>query len=961
MSERRFKFVSPGVFLKEIDQSQIPEDALPTGPVVIGRSQRGPAMTPVQVSSYSEFVETFGAPQSQQSVTDPWRVGNKAGTTYGAYAAKAWLKNNPTLTFIRLAGVQSPDASTTAAKAGWDAEEALGLFIFSSGSTHSHTGTLAAIIYKTDENLVVGLSGSLFIDNTDAYGNAAAISPVNSATSAIDAEFKLVLKGEVGRLSDASTTGSYVFNLNRNSKKFIRNVLNTDPVKTNSTIYSNTDAVYQKYFLGETFECSLDDMGAAPYFGVVMKLANAAGAVGHDFRYPTQKAETGWFIGQDLNENTASYNAENMQKLFKLRARTGGDWTQNNLKISIDNLQYSRISGSYGTFDVVLRKIDDTDNVLETAERFSGVSLDPSSPNYISRKIGDKYVTFDQIKLLNKEVGMYKNKSKFVYVEIDESVAAGTTNSTLLPFGVFGPLKYENTNFGSSSLNSGSWTDASGIAMSPFILGSGSVTNTYNNASTSSVYVPAGASLKFDFPGVATRLSASSGAQLEATNAFWGAYTGKTNSNAQFAHDVRDLVKARPQGLLASATSEDNQAAEVNGSTEWSWVFSLDNVSASLSGNRVLEASYADTNRTTGESVTSNTSHSWKTLIDKNIARFTTVMAGGTNGFDITEKEPSLREGLFTDSTYSAYNTAQRAIDLLTDPENVSFNLATFPGLKQSALTKRLVEKCENRADALAIIDLGDSFVSPPERTSAQTAAPTADGTIGNIDTAVSTYVDRQLDSSYACAYYPWVQALDEETNQVVYLPPSVVALGVMSKTDADRGPWFAPAGFSRGGLSDGDGGLPVLSTTEKLTSKDRDKLYDVGINPLATFPNEGVVIFGQKTLQADRSALDRINVRRMLIYVKSGMSRIATGFLFEPNVQDTWNRFLAQAEPFLTDVQQQYGIDEFKLILDKTTTTPDLIDQNILYAKLFIKPTRAIEFIAVDFFITNSGASFED
>ena len=137
--------------------------------------------------------------------------------------------------------------------------------------------------------------------------------------------------------------------------------------------------------------------------------------------------------------------------------------------------------------------------------------------------------------------------------------------------------------------------------------------------------------------------------------------------------------------------------------------------------------------------------------------------------------------------------------------------------------------------------------------------------------------------------------------------------------------------------------------------------MYEVGINPLATFPNEGVVVFGQKTLQADRSALDRINVRRMLIYVKSGVSQIASGFLFEPNVQDTWNKFLAEAEPFLTDVQQRFGIDEFKLQLDDTTTTPDLIDQNILYAKLFIKPTRAIEFIAVDFFITNSGASFED
>ena len=967
MSERRFKFVSPGVFIKEIDQSQIADTTAPIGPVVIGRSQRGPMLTPVEVSSFSQFVETFGAPNSGRSVTDAWREGNRAGTTYGAYAARAWLKNNPTLTFIRLGGVQSAEADSTAEKAGWNAEEALGLFIFSSASNGKHSGSLAAIIYKTDTALTAGLSGNLLAGGayaagtTAVYGNAAPIKASTTATSVLDAEFKLVLKNEVARASDASVTGSYIFNMNPNSKKFIRNVLNTDPTKTNSDIYSTSDTAYKKYFLGETFEHSLDSVGDSNHFAVIMKMANADGADGSKFRAPMQKAETGFFVAQDLNDDTSSFNAENMQKLFKLRSRTGGDWIQNNLKVSIDNLRYGRISGSYGSFDVVIRKIDDTDNVVETVERFSGVNLDPSSPQYISRVIGDKYVTFDRIKLMNKEIGRYANKSKFVYVEVDEAVGAGTVNAELLPFGVFGPLKYEPTSFISSSANSGSYVDIAGNAIEPFILGSGSVSNTYHGSSTASIHTPQGSELHFGMPEVALRLSGTHGGQLEQTDAFWGAYTGRTTGNALFAKDIRDLTKMRPSDLLASDTSEDNQAAEVAGSTQFSWVFSLDNISASFSGSRVSTSGYNASARLDGESVTANSSFSYKTLIDRDLARFTTVFAGGSNGFDITEKEPMLREGLLSTSANSPFQSVQRAIDLLTDPENVQFNIATVPGLKTAGLTKRLVEKCEDRGDSLAIIDLEKAFVPPSERTATQTAAPTANDTIGNIDDAVDTFVDRQLDSSYGAAYYPWVQALDDETNQVIYLPPSVVALGVMSKTDADRGPWFAPAGFTRGGLSDGDGGIPVLATTEKLTSKDRDKLYEAGINPLATFPNEGVVVFGQKTLQADRSALDRINVRRMLIYVKAGISQIASGFLFEPNVQDTWNRFLAEAEPFLTDVQQGFGIDEFKLVLDNTTTTPDLIDQNILYAKLFIKPTRAIEFIAVDFFITNSGASFED
>jgi hypothetical protein len=182
-----------------------------------------------------------------------------------------------------------------------------------------------------------------------------------------------------------------------------------------------------------------------------------------------------------------------------------------------------------------------------------------------------------------------------------------------------------------------------------------------------------------------------------------------------------------------------------------------------------------------------------------------------------------------------------------------------------------------------------------------------------------------------------------------------------MSYTDRVKAPWFAPAGFNRGGLSTGVAGLPVVNVTQKLTSKDRDKLYDANINPIASFPSEGIVIFGQKTLQVTRSSLDRINVRRLMLFVKKGISRISADILFEPNVKETWDRFTARAEPFLQDVKARFGLTDFKLVLDETTTTPDLVDRNIMYAKIFLKPARAIEFVAVDFFITNTGASFDE
>jgi len=151
------------------------------------------------------------------------------------------------------------------------------------------------------------------------------------------------------------------------------------------------------------------------------------------------------------------------------------------------------------------------------------------------------------------------------------------------------------------------------------------------------------------------------------------------------------------------------------------------------------------------------------------------------------------------------------------------------------------------------------------------------------------------------------------------------------------------------------------LGVSQKLTSSDRDDLYEANINPIASFPNEGIVIFGQKTLQATPSALDRINVRRMMIFVKKQISQMASSILFDQNTRVTWNRFKSLAEPFLSSVQTRLGISDYKLVLDSTTTTPDLVDQNIVYAKIFLKPTKAIEYIAVDFVITNTGAGFGD
>jgi phage tail sheath protein FI len=184
---------------------------------------------------------------------------------------------------------------------------------------------------------------------------------------------------------------------------------------------------------------------------------------------------------------------------------------------------------------------------------------------------------------------------------------------------------------------------------------------------------------------------------------------------------------------------------------------------------------------------------------------------------------------------------------------------------------------------------------------------------------------------------------------------------GVLASSEASSAIWFAPAGFNRGGLTDGAAGIPITNVSQKLSAKERDTLYDSRINPIASFPSSGIVVMGQKTLQERPSALDRINVRRLVIYLKKQISILSTQILFEQNVQATWDRFKGLIEPFLANVKTKFGITEYRLILDETTTTPDLIDQNIMYAKIMIKPARAIEFIAIDFIIASTGASFDD
>ncbi len=702
-----------------------------------------------------------------------------------------------------------------------------------------------------------------------------------------------------------------------------------------------------EYWLGETFEASLMDKVDldANCVGVILPLLGK-----NEYRQDARESHTGWFFSQDLTTNTGSYAYDNMQKLFRLHALSAGQETQENIKISIQDLTYSRDTAGvnpFGSFTVVLRKASDTDNVPQIIERFSNCNLNPLSQNYVARKIGDRTLAWDGTKRILKSYGNYDNVSAYVRVEMDSSVEQSAIDPRLLPFGVYGPPKYEGTpKMTATSVGSTSTIIMSG---SKGAFGPADVLNTGSLGTA--------VELKLNFPSSAIRTSASAGGISNPKNAYFGLnvssymeLSGTDGSRENRADPgYSDYIYALSDDF---GTSDDPSTDKLDPQ----WTFSLDELILSGASNVYWE----EESRKDGDSMTASGSKGWKEVIDKGYTKFTSPLFNGFDGLDITALEPFSNNIISDKSAQQNYaaNSIRRAIDTVADPEFIDMNLIAMPGLTDPTLTEHMIQVCEDRGDAMAVVDIPDVYTPFVETNSAYKKFSNR---LGSVSTAVSNLQAREINSSYACTYYPWVQVRDTVNGGLLWVPPSVVALGTFASSEAQSEVWFAPAGFNRGGLTEGSAGLPVVAVTERLTSQDRDELYDANINPIASFPNEGIVIFGQKTLQATPSALDRINVRRMMIFVKKQISAVANGILFDQNVQVTWNRFIAAADPILRSVQNRLGISEYRLILDDTTTTPDLIDQNIVYAKVYVKPAKAIEYIAIDFVITDSGAAFGD
>ena len=301
---------------------------------------------------------------------------------------------------------------------------------------------------------------------------------------------------------------------------------------------------------------------------------------------------------------------------------------------------------------------------------------------------------------------------------------------------------------------------------------------------------------------------------------------------------------------------------------------------------------------------------------------------GGNNKYyqDITDTNT---QGLIASNYTDVFN-------LLANKDEYRYNVISAPGLinafaSHTSVLSTLISNIENRGDAIAPIDLV-GYGSSIGATTAQAAS---------------------RDTSYAAAYWPWLQTTDPDSGKNIWVPASTMIPGVYANNDRIAEAWFAPAGINRGGLGQ------VIQAERKLINSDRDTLYQGKVNPIATFPNTGVVVFGQKTLQKQASALDRINVRRLLIELKGYISQVADNLVFEQNTTATRNQFLAQVNPYLESVQQRQGLYAFRVVMDDSNNTPDVVDRNELRGAIYLQPTKTAEFIYLDFNILPTGVTF--
>ena len=826
MAER---IVSPGVFTNEVDQSFLAGGVAQIGAAIVGSTVKGPALVPTQITSYGEFEQIFG------SYTDD---------SYVPFVVNDYLRNGNVITVTRLLyedGYSIPNG-------------AIGV-IAKSGSGADAVETVTHILHPTQAVLGAGsvVNAAYFEDSV-----------INNNSSG---SFEIKVSGSF--TTDTSIPGFSAF-LAGNGASVSASIVSTDNSYITKTYGKSPKSVDYPVYV------QYENKNASSLFNkmadVTISLEQVTGT-NYAFLEDYKTAATPFITSQKIGTTA--------KNLFKFHTLSHGTSVSSEVKIGIRDVRLaSEVSdpNGYGTFTVEVRRVNttniantpyssqDTDRTPDIVESFTNLNLDPDSPRYISRVIGDRYSTVTDAGDIVVN-GDYPNLSKFIRVEVDPGVAEKTNNETLIPFGF--------------------------VALtSPIPMYSASL----------------------NLAAVETLTS-----QVQTT----------FNSRNYFGFDFDNLNNLNY--LSPIPTSNSTTGSNVD--------FYLGDVSQDAGANFPTSATAYSGSLTTALNANTFTSN-----VSINTRKFIVPMQGGFDG-----ARPNLPKlsgtnikstntfgfdcsGTATTGT-KAYN---KAFTLLSNADYYDMNMLITPGVIDSLhplVTSAARNLVEQRQDTFYIMD--------------------SNALTDNIDTVVQQVTN--IDSNYAATYFPWVRVVDPGKNKPIFVPPSVVMPGVLAFNDVVTAPWYAPAGLTRGGLT------TAIGTYKNLSQSDRDELYENRVNPIANFPNEGICVWGQKTLQARPSALDRVNVRRLLIEVKKFIASSTKYLVFEQNTSATRNRFLSIVNPYLEQVRAQQGLSAFRVVMDETNNTPDVIDRNIMYGQIFLQPTRTAEFIVLDFNIQPTGASFPE
>jgi hypothetical protein len=942
-------FVSPGVYTSEKDLTFVTRQVGVTTLGLVGETTMGPAFQPIFISNYGEFQSFFGG-------LDATKVKDTGAPQYELpYIAKSYLSQSNQLFVTRVLGFSGYDAgwawgitldaaldiTTTGTTGGGSTYAPLISFSATSAGTITNlvsadplvqslinAGNLtAALSYLGTANTgstqnidasfikigstFTGASFNLYVDSTNygsngtgiITGTTTGVTVYYSGSSYSDVENQLVALLRSRGTIDVSTqlpsfeiTGATAVQFDPAYSAATNDPLGTFSLSGFSSLQGlfdytvsmdRTQRNYLPKVLGRGAQDGKTALFVEELYDHLFRTLNAEGKIKgikqtlinytrdySDYLQEYQSAETPYVVSE--------LRGNKVLRLFRFITISDGNAANEQFKISILN-----IKPDAKEFDIHIRSFYDTDAQPVVLEAYTRCTMDPTSANYVARKIG----TTD---------GVYVSKSSYVLIEMDDT----SNTSDAFPAGFVGfPIRDYQTNSNTSVLD-------------PTVM----YKTTYGT--------------------------------FENKRKFYLGISETVGIDADF-FDYKGIPPTTTPDMWTGMTKGFHMDVDATGVTIDNVVIHINNSGGTYSPIFEFETGNAEFRTDAGLTGTD-----YEKLYSR---KFTFVPYGGFDGWDIyntrrtntdsfiingTKGQAGLMSGAFKNKTLtngdvginSDYYAYLEAIWTFRNPEAVNINVFATPGIDtvdNTNLIEASIEMVEQeRADSLYIVTTPDYY-----NDEILTAQETVD------------YLTDQFDSNYTCTYWPWIQINDAENNVLIFVPPTRDVVRNIALTDNIAFPWFAVAGVQRGDVD-------AIQARKKLTLAERDTLYENRINPIATFTSDGIKIWGNKTLQVKETALNRINVRRLLLQARKLISAVSIRLLFEQNDAVVRNQFLSLVNPILDNIRTERGLTDFRVVL---SSSPEDIDRNQLTGQIFLKPTRSLEFIQIEFVIMNTGASFNN